>query len=218
MIGLMGGTFDPIHYGHLRPAVEIAAALQLSEVRFIPAKLPALKDKPQSSTADRLNMVKLAIEGQQGFSLDEREIHREGTSYTIDTLRSLVADFPDQTFCFLLGADAFNQFKQWKEWRQILQLVHLVVSHRPGYLLDQALLTAQGLSTVKDVSTAQGCNWTTDVADLRACKAGKIFPFEVTQLGISSTFIREQVAKQKEIKYLLPEKVRRYIKEKHLYR
>ena len=199
----MGGTFDPVHYGHLRSALEVVEALSLSEVRFIPAKLPPLKDQPQCSERDRINMLQLAIEDVPEFSLDEREMQREGRSYTIDTLKSLCADYPHEQFVFMLGVDAFNPFKQWKDWQEILTLVNLVILHRPGYVLDRSAWQAQ--------------QWAEHVDDLYKNKSGKLLAIPVIALEISSTVIKQQLLQKKEIRFLVPEKVRSYIKAKKLY-
>jgi nicotinate-nucleotide adenylyltransferase len=203
MIGIMGGTFDPIHYGHLRTALEAAEALSLQQVLFIPTHTPLLKQHPTCSGQDRVNMLKLALKETPLFQLDEREIAREGYSYTVDTLSALCADYPTEQLVFLLGADAFAAFKQWKNWQAIMRLVHLVVLHRPDYSLDQLAWQSQ--------------QWITDAAVLQRISSGGIFPLAVTQLSISSTFIRQQIALQKNVRFLLPDPVINYIMEQRLY-
>ena len=203
MIGIMGGTFDPIHYGHLRTALEAAEALLLQHVLFIPTHTPLLKQRPTCSEQDRVNMLKLAIKSTPLFQLDEREIVREGCSYTVDTLSELCADYPAEQFVFLLGADAFAGFKQWKNWQVILEHVHLAVLHRPDYFLDR--------------SAWQPEQWITDRAVLQSMLSGGIFPLAVTQLSISSTFIRQQITQQKNVRFLLPDQVVNYIMERRLY-
>jgi len=203
MIGILGGTFDPIHYGHLRTALEAAEALSLQKVLFIPTHTPLLKQHPSGSEQDRVQMIKLAIKNIPFFQLDEREIVREGCSYTVDTLRSLCADYPEERFVFLLGADAFAGFKHWKNWQTIMQQVHLAVLHRPDYSLDSSAWQPQ--------------QWITDHAVLQRTTSGGIFPLAVTQLSISSTSIRQQIALQKSVRFLLPEPVINYIVEQRLY-
>jgi nicotinate-nucleotide adenylyltransferase len=203
MIGIMGGTFDPIHYGHLRTALEAAEALSLQQVLFIPTHTPLLKQRPTCSKEDRVNMLKLAINNTPLFTLDEREIVREGCSYTVDTLSALCADYPAEQFVFLLGADAFAGFKQWKNWQAILQQVHLAVLHRPDYSVD--------------LSAWQPQQWVTDRVVLQGMLSGGIFPLAVTQLSISSTFIRQQITQQKNVRFLLPDQVVNYIMERRLY-
>ncbi len=203
MIGIMGGTFDPIHYGHLRTALEAAEALSLRHVLFIPTHTPLLKQHPACSEQDRVNMLKLAIKNTSLFQLDEREIVREVCSYTVDTLSELCADYPAEQFVFLLGADAFAGFKQWKNWHVILKQVHLAVLHRPDYSLDRSAWQPQ--------------QWITDRAVLQNMLSGGIFPLAVTQLSISSTFIRQQIRQQKNVRFLLPDQVVNYIMERRLY-
>ncbi|HIP81516.1 MAG TPA: nicotinate (nicotinamide) nucleotide adenylyltransferase, partial [Leucothrix mucor] len=155
MIGIIGGTFDPIHFGHLRPALEIAEQFDLDEVRFIPSANPPHRWKPIASAEHRLNMVKLAVEGFPLFTVDDREYHRQGSSYTVDTLQSIVneedidkeqADEESATpsLLMMLGLDAFQSFTQWRDWQKILELTHIVVSTRPGYSLENADKWMQG--------------------------------------------------------------------------
>lgn len=202
MIGIMGGTFDPIHYGHLRTALEAAEALSLQKVLFIPTHTPLLKQRPACSEHDRLTMIKLAIENVSLFQLDAREIIRQGRSYTIDTIKSLQTDYPQESFVLLLGADAFAHFKQWKNWQTILERVHLVVLHRPDYVLDSSEWQQQ---------------WTTDNEVLTRTSSGCIFPLAVSQLAISSTVIRQHFAQHKSVRFLLPDNVLRYSMDRQLY-
>lgn len=199
----MGGTFDPIHYGHLRTALEAAEALSLQHVLFIPTHTPLLKQRPTCSEQDRVNMLKLAINNTLLFKLDEREIVREGRSYTVDTLSALCADYPAEQFVFLLGTDAFAGFKRWKNWQAILEQVHLAVLHRPDYSVD--------------LSAWQPQQWITERTVLQSMLSGGIFPLAVTQLSISSTFIRQQITQQKNVRFLLPDPVISYIMERRLY-
>ena len=131
-IGIFGGTFDPVHYGHLRTAFELIQALRLSEVRFMPAGNPPHRDTTIASPELRLQMVKAAIGQQPGFNVDDREMRRAGPSYSVDTLAELRAEMPDRSICLIVGMDAFLGLPTWHQWQKILTLSHLIVAHRPG--------------------------------------------------------------------------------------
>lgn len=227
MIGIIGGTFDPIHYGHLRPALEIAEQFDLDEVRFIPSANPPHRWKPIASAEHRLNMVKLAVEGFPLFSVDDREYHRQGSSYTVDTLQSILDEEQtnldeeqadeEQTndesttpsLLMMLGLDAFQSFTQWHDWQRILELTHIVVSTRPGYLLETKSLD-------KSDEWMQG-RVVDSVSELKQKQAGCIFFSEVTALDISATNIRKQLLSGASSRFLMPEKVLDYIEEHDLY-
>ena len=132
MIGIFGGTFDPIHYGHLRPAQEAMQKLALAELRFVPAAQPPHRPPPLASAAQRLAMIELAIRDLPGFRADDRELQRGGLSYTVLTLESLRAELGNTPLCLLVGADQFRNFETWHRWQEIPDLVHLVVLNRPG--------------------------------------------------------------------------------------
>ena len=205
MIGILGGTFDPIHFGHLRPALEIVEKLSLEELRFIPSAKPPHRWQPEARAEDRLQMVKLAIKGTDKFILDDREYHRDGASYTIDTLETIRSEIGHtKPICMLLGLDAFQSFDSWREWQKILDLSHLVVSTRPGY------------QTQNTESWTEG-RIVNDVNDLLQHKVGKIFFCDVTQLDISATNIRKQMHNGGSCRYLTPKKVCKYIMKHKLY-
>ena len=130
MIGVFGGTFDPIHFGHLRSALEIGESLRLKEIRFIPCRIPPHRDEPLADPLQRLAMVRAALAGQPEMIADDREIKRDGSSYMVDTLESLRNEFVNDPLCLILGMDAFMELPTWHRWQDLLTLAHLVVMHR----------------------------------------------------------------------------------------
>ncbi|HEU4708996.1 MAG TPA: nicotinate-nucleotide adenylyltransferase [Methylophilaceae bacterium] len=216
LLGILGGAFDPIHFGHLRMAQELADALSLAEVRFIPTASPP--HRPQSSTpaADRLAMVDLAIDGNPLFRGDDLEIRRHAEqrqpSYTIDTLLSLEQELgKDTALCLLMGGDAFLGLPAWHRWETLLQHCHIVVANRPNAVLQPAKLS-QPLKALWEKSG------THNVRDIAKEKAGRIFMQPITALDISATRIRKDLKLGKSPRYLLPDAVIDYISTHTLYR
>ena len=206
-IGLFGGMFDPIHYGHLRTAFELWQALKLAEVRFMPAGSPPHKQVTHASAEQRLAMVRAAIADQKGFVVDDREIRRTGVSYSYDTLAELRAEYPDRSLCLLLGMDAFLGLPDWHRWRELLDLAHIVVAHRPGW-------KAPTMGPLGEVMVDRG---TGSVRDLHEKLAGCIYIRAVTQLEISSTDLRQVITSAQDPRYLVPEEVRKIIRETGCY-
>jgi nicotinate-nucleotide adenylyltransferase len=208
-IGVLGGTFDPIHDGHLRPALELLETLDLAEVRFVPCRIPAHRGLPQVTAEQRLALVRLATVGQPGFVTDNRELQREGPSYMVDTLTSLRDDLgADRPVCLILGTDAFRELHTWRRWEELSDLAHLVVTQRPG--VGQPLPPIlEGFVTPRVIH---------DARELRQRPAGGILFQPVTQLAISATQIRALLARGQSPRYLLPEAVLAYIHDRALYR
>jgi len=208
MIGVFGGTFDPIHFGHLRPALDVVQSLGLAELRLLPLKVAVHRPQPLASAALRLQMTRLAVNGQPGFVVDDRELTRDGPSYTVDTLASLREEVgADSPLCLLIGGDAFAGFLDWHRPRAILGLAHLVVMQRPGAptVRDQALRDEIGRRRVDDPGA------------LRQAPAGRIYFQTVTQLDISSTRIRRMFAAGQSPRFLLPDAVLELLDREQCY-
>ncbi len=209
MIGIFGGTFDPIHFGHLRPLLDVKQALGLDEVRLIPCFIPPHRGTPSASAEQRVAMLSLAVADTPGFVIDQRELHRGGPSYTVDTLLSLRHDLGgDVRLCLIVGADAFMALDSWHQWQQLNQLAHIVVMQRPGALLPKTGAVAEL------VEQAQAL----DVEELQQQAAGKVLFQSVTQMDIAATSIRELVAQGKDVRFLMPDSVRHYIEIVGLYK
>ncbi len=196
-VGILGGTFDPVHYGHLRTALELRECLGLEEVRFVPCRIPPHDKAPVATAEQRLAMLEAAVGDVPGFVVDERELARAGPSYSVDTLASMRAEFADRSLCLIVGMDAFAELTTWHRWEELLSLAHLVVAHRPG---------AEPPETDALRRLLERCR-TRDPADLAASDAGRILLHTVTQLDISSSGIRECVARAESPRYLLPDAV-----------
>jgi len=198
LIGVFGGTFDPIHYGHLRSAFEMLQVLRFDEIRFMPCGDPPHRAKPYANAENRLEMVRVAVQGQAGFVVDDRELRREGPSYSIDTLLSLHEEFPQRSLGLILGMDAFLDLPGWHRWHEILDIAHIIVAHRPGW-------RAPDIGPLGEMLTDSG---THRIDDLHEQAHGRIHIHAVTQLEISSTEIRELVAAGRDPRFLMPDAVR----------
>ncbi|HEY0828903.1 MAG TPA: nicotinate-nucleotide adenylyltransferase [Bacilli bacterium] len=191
-IGIMGGTFDPIHNGHMIGAETARESMKLDEVWFLPANVPPHKDKVLGATPQqRLEMVKLAIAGHPDFRAEDLEIRKGGISYTMETAQILLKQYPRNTFYWIIGADMIQFLPQWHEINQLVQLISFIGLSRPGYSSDLHTLAGP----VKD----------------------KITMVPMPQMDISASGIRERCRLHKSLRYLISEQVRHYIEEHHLY-
>lgn len=207
-IGILGGTFDPIHYGHLKPAQEAMLALGLQQIRLMPNHIPPHRPQPVASSQQRLAMVHLAAGALSGFAVDDRELRRQSPSFTFDTLRQLRAELPDTPLCFLMGMDSLISLPTWHRWRELTDYAHLVVSVRPGWdpcFTDelQAFILAHQLA---------------DHRHIHQQLAGGLVMLENVPFAISASELRRQLAEGTLSRHWLPEPVAEYIEQEQIYR
>ncbi|GIU47424.1 nicotinate (nicotinamide) nucleotide adenylyltransferase [Shewanella sp. KT0246] len=218
-IGLLGGTFDPIHYGHIKPALEVQQRLELDKIWLMPNHIPPHKQTTQVSSQHRLTMVELISQQYDEFEVCDIEINRDMPSYSATTLQILSEQYPLHQFYFIMGTDSFIQFQSWYQWQSILKLCNIVVCQRPGWQLDKTSPMAEILEQNMAVSTL--------------AKTGKIFPIDVSLQDISSTEIRHilyqggqrnlsstpaaETTNISETSHMLPNVIQEYIFEHHLY-
>ena len=205
-IGVFGGTFDPIHIGHLRTAWELRQKLGLDSVHFVPCRQPPHDKLPQAPVELRLEMLKSAAD-LDGFKIDERELTRSGPSFTVDTLESFRAEDSARGLCLMTGMDAFRGLESWHRWEDIVDLANIVVARRPGAPLPDAGRIGELIAERQVASPA----------DLSASAAGRILFCDVTQLEISSTQIRQLTAAGECPRFLVPEQVREIIQRSGCY-
>lgn len=212
-IGLFGGTFDPVHFGHLRLATELAEAFHLDQVIFIPAGLPYHRGREAHASNDqRLTMLKLATQRDARFDVDDRELRREGPTYTYDTLAEIRGEKgPEAPLVFLTGSDAFRGIDTWHRWTELFDLAHFVVAIRAD---DQAW-QAKGPGTFPREAWPR---ITLNPRELLSAPSGKVMTYFMTPIAISSTAIRTLARESASIRYLTPDPVVEYIRSHSLYR
>jgi nicotinate-nucleotide adenylyltransferase len=212
LIGIFGGTFDPVHFGHLRVAEEIGELAGLQEIRFIPAGMPRLRANPVAPVHHRVAMIRLAIENNPRFKLDEREVQRQGTSRSVESLREMKQELNGVGLCFITGADAFTKLAEWHSWRELFQLCHFIVAARPGHALTKSRDELQG-----ELKEECAGRWVASADRLRQTPTGLIFVAPTTLLDISATTIRDRVAAGRSLRYLVPDAALNYIAANQLY-
>lgn len=211
-IGVFGGTFDPIHYGHLRLAEELADRLGLVQVRIVPAGLPPHRATPRVTGVHRLEMARRACADNPRFLVDDRECRREGTSYTVDTLLELRSELGlEVSLCLLMGVDAYLALTTWSRWERLYDLAHVVVAHRPGFELDTAELPAA-------LAQQTAARLQRDPARVLLTPAGEVLTVDIPPLDISGTAIRAALREGHSARYLLPDSVLDYIAQNRLYK
>lgn len=198
-IGILGGTFDPIHLGHLHLAVAVQKQLDLAKIKIIPCYQSPTRPTPIASVLNRVVMIQLAIAKHPHLELDEREIKQPKKSYTIETLQALRRELPDTPLCLIIGTDAFIHLSEWREWKKFTEFAHLIVVKRPNTILNY-------------VPTNPPLN------NIHHHLGGSTFIIEINALDISSTMIRSLIAQNKNIGKLVPQLVCDYIQQHELYR
>jgi nicotinate-nucleotide adenylyltransferase len=204
MIGIYGGTFSPVHFGHLRTAIEVNELFALNELRLLPCFIPAHKEKPSVSAKMRLEMLQIAIKDYPYLQIDTREIDRLGVSYMIDTLTDLRNEINEAPLILFMGIDAFNSLSTWHRWQELFDYAHIVVMTRPHFILTALPdFYNDKLITVRE--------------SLKSCVSGKLFFQKVRDLDISATDIRNAFMEHKNPSFLLPESIIEYIRAHDLY-
>ncbi len=213
-IGIFGGTFDPVHCGHLRVIVEMIENFDLGELRIIPCGTPPTKSAAIATSAQRMEMLRLATNNQQNIILDNIETHRDGPSYTVDTLTAIKERYLQSPLYLILGTDAFLGLNRWHRWRDILSLAHIIIIHRPGWNINSSKLTTIPCDEIKTVLNS---NLVSDKLGLAQNSTGNIMLFPIRKLDISSSAIRELIKSGKSPRYLLPQDVLNFIIAERLY-
>ena len=206
-LALFGGTFDPVHYGHLRCADEAREMLRLETLYLLPAGTPVHRRKPGASARQRLDMLRLALNEFPHLDIDEREIRRQGPSFMVDTLQELRMEFPQRPLLLLVGQDAVNLLHTWSRWQQLLELTHLVILARPG----------TSAKYRDDVGMQIESRTVTDLQQLSASKAGRVFNLAVTAIDVSATGIKRIIGMGRSPGPMLPAAVLDYIHDNGLY-
>lgn len=210
-VGILGGSFDPIHFGHLRSAEEVREALALEHVYFVPANRPPHKPgRTLAPAADRLAMVERAIAGNPGFRASAIELERGETSYSVDTLEAFAAALPGAEVHFIVGIDAFREIDTWKDVARLFELASFVVTDRPPNVIDRS---------IEQLPVAAREAFCYDPATLSyRHRSGTLLQFlPITRIDISATAVRERARLGESIRYLVPPEVERYIRDRQLY-
>lgn len=207
-IGIFGGTFDPIHLGHLHLAEQVLKKCDLDKIIFIPCYQSPLRKTPKAETTDRVAMLKLAIQNNKKFQIDTEEIFRLPPSYTLDTLKALHLKYKKQPLCLIMGFDAFLRFDEWHKWKEILDLAHLIITNRPR---TPQLANKELIDLVRNHETH-------DLNNLRSAPSGFIYFIDINPLPVSATLIRTLVKENKSAEAFLPKAVWEYILKRDLYK
>ena len=210
LTGILGGTFDPVHVGHLQLARAAIQALDLDTLRYIPAGQPPHRSAPVASATDRLAMAQLAFADQPRCVLDDAEIRQHGPSWTIQTLERLRCELPDNSLVLIVGADAFLGLPTWHRWAELLDFAHVAVANRPGSLLDPSTMPP-------DLAALWQEHYTTDVQQLRQRRSGYVVSFTIVPCPVSATRVRQAVSQGAAISDLVSPPVENYIRQHHLY-
>ena len=204
MICLFGGTFDPVHNGHLHAAETVVAALSIDEIRLVLSARPSHKDSTGASLEQRWAMLQLACADYPALVPDDREMHRQRPSYTVETLEAIRAEAPDEDLAWVIGSDAYALLETWYRWQEVLELANLIVLRRPGEF-----------PVMSEQMTAYTAAHRVD--SLTGCHRGGIFKLEESMQEVSAQEIRAELAAGRDVGHLIPRPVALYIRDNHLY-